>query len=127
MELRQLRYFVAVAEEANLTRAAERLGLRSPSLSQQARGLERELGAALFDRTAAGMELTPARGRAAAGGAGGVILADGTDRARIEEITAEDPFLRTGRVRYEIIAIEPTRSALAGITVRAGRAARPAS
>ncbi|MFB4301694.1 LysR family transcriptional regulator [Actinomadura sp. NTSP31] len=60
MELRQLRYFVAVAEEANLTRAAERLGLRSPSLSQQIRGLERELGAALFDRTAAGMELTPA-------------------------------------------------------------------
>jgi DNA-binding transcriptional LysR family regulator len=60
VELRQLRYFVAVAEEANLTRAAERLGLRSPSLSQQVRGLERELGAALFDRTAAGMELTPA-------------------------------------------------------------------
>ncbi|HEU5032386.1 MAG TPA: YciI family protein [Spirillospora sp.] len=48
---------------------------------------------------------------------GGVILADGTGRERIEEITAEDPFLRTGRVRYEIIAIEPTRSALAGITV----------
>ncbi|MER6815993.1 LysR family transcriptional regulator [Spirillospora sp. NPDC000708] len=60
MELRRLRYFVAVAEEANLTRAAERLGLRSPSLSQQIRGLERELGAALFDRTAAGMDLTPA-------------------------------------------------------------------
>ncbi|WP_173095629.1 YciI family protein [Actinomadura verrucosospora] len=48
---------------------------------------------------------------------GGVILADGTDRERIEAITAEDPFLRTGGVRYEIIAIEPTRSALAGITV----------
>jgi uncharacterized protein YciI len=48
---------------------------------------------------------------------GGVILAGRADRARIEEITAEDPFLRTGRVRYEIIAIEPTRSALAGIPV----------
>lgn len=63
MELRQLRYFRAVAEEGNLTRAAEGLGLRSPSLSQQIRVLEKELGAALFERSAAGMAMTAA-GRA---------------------------------------------------------------
>ncbi|WP_406229475.1 LysR family transcriptional regulator [Nocardia sp. NBC_01009] len=63
MELRQLRYFCAVAETGNLTRAAEGLGLRSPSLSQQIRGLEQELGAELFERSAEGMTLTAA-GRA---------------------------------------------------------------
>ncbi|MFC6879110.1 MULTISPECIES: LysR family transcriptional regulator [Actinomadura] len=60
MEFRQLRYFCAVADEGNLTRAAEWLGLRSPSLSQQIRSLERELGAPLFERSAAGMALTAA-------------------------------------------------------------------
>ncbi|MEV4253773.1 LysR family transcriptional regulator [Spirillospora sp. NPDC049652] len=60
MELRQLRYFCAVAREGNLTRAAEALGLRSPSLSQQIRALEDDLGARLFERSAAGMALTPA-------------------------------------------------------------------
>ncbi|MEV4253772.1 YciI family protein [Spirillospora sp. NPDC049652] len=43
---------------------------------------------------------------------GGAILATGVDRARIEEIVAEDPFQRSGAARYEIIEIEPTRSAL---------------
>ncbi|WP_067838845.1 LysR family transcriptional regulator [Nocardia lijiangensis] len=60
MELRQLRYFLAVAEERNLTRAADLVGIRPTSLSQQIIALERELGAALFVRTAAGMSVTPA-------------------------------------------------------------------
>ncbi|WP_344865821.1 LysR family transcriptional regulator [Planomonospora alba] len=63
MELRQLRYFCAVAAEENLTRAAESLGIRATSLSQQIIALERELGTVLFRRTPAGMVPTAA-GRA---------------------------------------------------------------
>src|SRR5215468_11853658 len=64
MELRHLRYFVAVAEEGSLTVAAERrLHTAQPSLSRQMRDLEYEVGAELMIRSARGIELTPA-GRA---------------------------------------------------------------
>ncbi|MCW5555079.1 MAG: LysR family transcriptional regulator [Verrucomicrobiae bacterium] len=59
MELRQLRYFVAVAEEQNISRAARKIFLTQPALSRQIKALEEEIGQCLLERQAHSIKLTP--------------------------------------------------------------------
>ena len=117
MELRYLRYFVAVAEELSFTRAAERLNMAQPPLSQQIRRLEARLGATLLHRTKRRVELTEA-GRVFLHQAyqavhsieQGVLLAQRADRGEIGRLaigflvyvsyTLIPPILREFRARF---------------------------
>jgi DNA-binding transcriptional LysR family regulator len=86
VELRQLEYFVAVAEEANFTRAAERAHISQSGISAQVRRLEQHLGAELIDRSGRTATLTPA-GAAALEHARAVIAAAGAVRQAVDEVT----------------------------------------
>ncbi|MBX8688417.1 LysR family transcriptional regulator [Mycobacterium sp. 20091114027_K0903767] len=87
MELRQLEYFVAVAEEANFTRAAERVHVAQPAVSAQIRHLERELGQELFDRSRRAVRLTAA-GAAVLPHARAALAAVTAARAAVDELGA---------------------------------------
>jgi DNA-binding transcriptional LysR family regulator len=81
---RDLRYFVAVAEDLHFTHAAERLFISQPALSKQIRMLERQLGAPLFDRGRDGVRLTPV-GQALLPHARAVLAAWDRGRAEAEQ------------------------------------------
>ncbi|HEX5400669.1 MAG TPA: LysR substrate-binding domain-containing protein [Pseudonocardiaceae bacterium] len=84
---RDLRYFVAIADELHFTRAAERLFVSQPALSKQIRMLERQLGTPLFDRDRRDVRLTPA-GSALLPGAREVLAAWDTAQAAVEQAKA---------------------------------------
>ncbi len=86
MELRQLEYFIAVAEEANFTRAAERVRISQSGVSAQIRQLERELGATLIDRSTRTANLTPA-GRVALEHARAALASAGAVHQAVGEVT----------------------------------------
>ncbi|MFD8542506.1 LysR substrate-binding domain-containing protein [Streptomyces sp. NPDC059649] len=95
MELRTLRYFVAVAEELHFGRAAVRLHMTQPPLSRAIKQLETEVGAPLFDRSSAGVTLTPA----------GAVLLDEA-RALLDQ---------ADRVRVRVAAAAGTATLTVGI------------
>ena len=119
MELRHLRYFVAVAEELHFRRAAERLHVSQPPLSQQIRALEAELGVTLFERNRRRVELTAA---------GAALLTEA--RAILSHVDhAVDLTQRVARGEAGALAIGFVGSAMYGRlpdVVRAFHAERPA-
>lgn len=113
IETRQLRYFIAVAEEHHFGRAAERLMMAQPPLSQQIRALEKTLGTELLNRTTRKVELHPA---------GELLLERG--RRIIEELQAlEDDVRRVGQGLQGTLRIGFTGSSTYGIMPRVVREA----
>lgn len=103
MELRQLRYFVAVADAAHMTRAAAQLGIQQPPLSQQIRLLEQQLGVRLFHRHPKGMSLTDP----------GKILLDEARRILRDVQATRQLMAHVAQGRYGRLAIGFTSSAAA--------------
>lgn len=108
LELRQLRYFIAVAEELHFTRAAERLGITQPPLSQQIQRLEAELGIALFTRDNRGVTLTEA----------GSAFLDGARRTLAEAERALHQVERVMRGEVGSLTIGTVSSAWHGLLPR---------
>jgi DNA-binding transcriptional LysR family regulator len=96
MELRHLRYFVAVAEELSFRRAAERLFISTPTLSQQIQALEREVGASLLLRRSQGIRLTPAGEMLLTTGKAALRAADEALSRTREVAGVQAPVLRLG-------------------------------
>src|SRR5262245_56515868 len=104
MELRQLAYFVAVAEERNFTRAAQRIPIAQPAISQQIRRLETELGEDLFLRGRRAIALTPA-GQALLPYARAALQAAADGREAVAALTG----LLTGRLAVGLVHPLPDR------------------
>lgn len=124
MELRHLRYFVVVAEEEHMTRAAQRLNIQQPPLSSQIRDLEREMGVRLFDRTPRSIRLNAAgrvflnearallthvdravmRAQQAARGESGQIAVGYTSSASLHPKVPQ--LIRAFHARYPMIALD---------------------
>ncbi|GAA3042346.1 LysR substrate-binding domain-containing protein [Actinokineospora globicatena] len=102
MELRQLEYFIAVAEEGGFTRAAERERVAQPGISAQVRRLERELGQVLFDRSGRVVRLTQA-GEALLPYARAAVGAVADARAAVDAVAG----LLRGRVRVGMLTATP--------------------
>jgi DNA-binding transcriptional LysR family regulator len=119
MELRHLRYFIAVAEHRHITRAAAQLGIQQPPLTQQIQALERELGVSLLRRHARGVELTPA---------GESFLADALDILqmvdRAVEAAGQTARGQRGRVRIGMTNSTPFHPLLPRV-IRAFRETAP--
>lgn len=104
MELQQMRYAVAVAEERNFTRAAERCHVVQSALSHQIKALERELGAALFVRSSRRVDVTPA---------GEAFLAAARTSLEAAERAVVDVAASTGQIRGTLtLGLIPTVTAL---------------
>ncbi len=111
MELRQLEYFVAVAEEANFTRAAQRVHVSQSGVSAQIRQLERDLGTPLIDRSGRVATLTGA-GRAALPHARAALAAAAAVRSAVDDVTG----LLSGRIVVAMVTactVAPLFDALA--------------
>lgn len=104
MDLRRLGYFAVLAEELNFTRAARRLHIAQPALSQQIQALERETGARLIHREAKGCSLTPV----------GLVVAEEAARLQRHVAAAEDRIQAAVRGRSGRLRLAYTRSARGG-------------
>ena len=113
-ELRLIRYFVAVAEELHFGRAAARLNVAQPGLSQQIQALERRLGVRLLERTSRQVRLTPA---------GSLLLTEGR-RLLGETERAVDRVRRTGRGEIGRVTVAAIGSATYDVVPRLLRAHR---
>ncbi|MFF0554488.1 LysR family transcriptional regulator [Streptomyces sp. NPDC004266] len=98
MELRQLRYFVTVAEEGGFGRAAERLGIVQSAVSQQIRRLERAWGVELFERTTRRVRLSAAGERLLPEARAVLAAADRTARVAADIAAGDDGILRLGGI-----------------------------
>jgi DNA-binding transcriptional LysR family regulator len=122
VEIRQLRYFVTVADAGTFVHAAERLHIGQPAVSQQVGRLERELGVRLFERTTRHVRLTPAGKRLLPEARAVLAAADRVRTVAAEEATGSGAVLRIGSSHglgdrlYEVL--DELATAAPGLSVR---------